>query len=695
MQGINRYEVPAKQESTYVPLPVELLAGLGEGLQKRRAEIQDQQDQLSEYIQGLYKQVRPEDQHNVIKYGDAINSELDKLTSGYMSDRDAFNYLQGIKGLQRKMKRDVVNTDDFIGKAIYNKGEYDKYMKEIEQLKKEGTYQNWNDSFYNVAGDGIYKGADVNGLTTYEGTFKGLNLIESAQKAMGDIKLDGWTTTDDGRLTHDIFWTKTRHEWEGVTAKKLEDLAKVKASAWLGTAEGSEYLRKLAYEGVDVANMSDEAKADVAAKFLIRANLQKVGGVTKDIITDTPLSEWSHKMLTQRDVGGGIVNSVTKNPHLAVDEDADLSKVGYHPGNYKIYSNDEINKASSDDEKARMKNQNYNITNIMQMYKNAHGGNEPTLADIAKGEKSHLSRSVLTSMPGGTLIAPYINMFDKYLNKDSDKFALHKAQNARIAAGKSVDFTNEEKNQVAIQWYNGILQQKQQNYQSDYILDGGNQKSINDTWLHGTGKGITPFATGRSIQLYDMNGTNIAGTQANEKDKQNSTVIGSLTTAANAQIQGYTLLNPNAELIGGYVGNINSQNIDANGNLTKDYSDKMFRASADNEANKNQVRSLQPLMDVLYKGVPQATSTMQVVGGGALDITFANEIKNGQIVTKAYVHEHKSKGDNSPTAYFNANGQIIVGADGKSVTKQQGTEMLPQDAIKLALRATGSYPGLK
>jgi len=192
-----------------------------------------------------------------------------------------------------------------------------------------------------------------------------------------------------------------------------------------------------------------------------------------------------------------------------------------------------------------------------------------------------------------------------------------------------------------------------------------------------------------------MNGTNIAGTQANEKDKQNSTVIGSLTTAANAQIQGYTLLNPNAELIGGYVGNINSQNIDANGNLTKDYSDKMFRASADNEANKNQVRSLQPLMDVLYKGVPQATSTMQVVGGGALDITFANEIKNGQIVTKAYVHEHKSKGDNSPTAYFNANGQIIVGADGKSVTKQQGTEMLPQDAIKLALRATGSYPGLK
>lgn len=280
---MNRFDQRAKDVpwvSTYVPLPLGLIADIG--AKKQRKHDEDLAD--LDATKGLLK-INSDPKQRAIRDRLLQNydSQINALADEYMKSDDP-----SIPFKLQKLKRDFASDQDRM--ALENSyANYNLLQKDQEAYKKDSKY----DEIYNPYAKFREKGADDRAENfDYTGMLTKVDTYDKAQDIMGNIAKDGssWEGISINKQTGlpDIGslgqYYSTKSGGEGIKKPKIVRLADEKADAFLRSDAGRYFLDSRVGQPIQYEKLSKEQKQaalNEASQYLVVAAAEQAGWTSR------------------------------------------------------------------------------------------------------------------------------------------------------------------------------------------------------------------------------------------------------------------------------------------------------------------------------------------------------------------------------------------------------------------------------
>lgn len=296
MAGANRFDTSQQQNyvSSYVPLPFEQIAALGERTNQNFRAGQAAEAELGALGQAIkaapmYETSR---QNFINEYNNKTKALVDKYQGNYGDP----NFQLDVKRLTNEFKSRP-EIDAFTNTLK-------SYQDWESQVKNPDNAMNL-DFTYQKDPTGQFRQLDVNKEGVYSPTFtKYEDYTKAAKDVVGTIKESGFTEEtgldlNNTRINNgetEVYNTKT-HKYEGVSEGRVQKLGELLAGNYAQTVAGKHHLQSLLGENIDYNTLSQMAasgneqavktKEVVDKEFanhIFKSNANQIGGKTSDTI---------------------------------------------------------------------------------------------------------------------------------------------------------------------------------------------------------------------------------------------------------------------------------------------------------------------------------------------------------------------------------------------------------------------------
>ena len=306
--AISRFDTPAdyKPINTYVPLPYQELAL---GLQSKQKRYDDNEE--TQYkLENLIKTVKadPNRQFMLKELDDEYFSKIDDLAST-IHDKGDIRYKSELRKIAGKFQ-----TDERVKNLNTSYANYGKYQEDAMKNKEKMTdfYDSYKQDAQSI--EQMKKAGIATPTFNYNGMLYKQDYVKDMDNLVGGIAKDG--LAKEGYLTYpkghpqagELMindygqYTKNGNSWEGVSAKKVKEIAKLSVDPFLGKDSSRYFVDQLYGKQVNYNELTPEQQTNVrnvATQTMEHIAAKQIGGTSKQTTDLSNLSQYGTDKLKE------------------------------------------------------------------------------------------------------------------------------------------------------------------------------------------------------------------------------------------------------------------------------------------------------------------------------------------------------------------------------------------------------------